>query len=139
MSVPVLLRRWYELILEHHRDLAVLMTLEQGKPLAEAQGEVLHGASYVEWFAEEAKRIYGDTMPMAQKGESVLLCSKNPMGVCAAITPWNFPSQMVTRKASPAPGGRLSCRAEARRLGLHFQHWPLLFWPMQAGFPQGVL
>nr|WP_321465041.1 NAD-dependent succinate-semialdehyde dehydrogenase [uncultured Desulfobulbus sp.] len=96
-----LLRRWYELIVEHHGDLAILMTLEQGKPLAEARGEVLHGASYVEWYAEEAKRVYGDTIPMAQKGKRIVVL-KEPIGVCAAITPWNFPSQMITRKAAPA-------------------------------------
>nr|WP_320010268.1 NAD-dependent succinate-semialdehyde dehydrogenase [uncultured Desulfobulbus sp.] len=131
-----ILRRWYELILEHHRDLAVLMTLEQGKPLAEAQGEVLHGASYVEWFAEEAKRIYGDTMPMAQKGKRIVVL-KEPVGVCAAITPWNFPSQMVTRKASPAlaAGCPVVLKPAART---PFSALALAFLAQQAGFPQGV-
>lgn len=95
------LRRWFDLIVEHKKDLAVIMTSEQGKPLAEAEGEVLYGASYVEWFAEEAKRVYGDTIPMAQPGKRIVVL-KEPVGVCAAITPWNFPSAMITRKSAPA-------------------------------------
>jgi succinate-semialdehyde dehydrogenase / glutarate-semialdehyde dehydrogenase len=95
------LRRWYDLIVAHKADLAYIMTSEQGKPLAEAEGEVLYGAAYVEWFAEEAKRVYGDTIPMAQKGKRIVVL-KEPVGVCAAITPWNFPSAMITRKAAPA-------------------------------------
>ena len=97
----VCLRKWFDLIVEHKKDLAVIMTSEQGKPLAEAEGEVLYGASYVEWFAEEAKRVYGDTIPMAQPGKRILVL-KEPVGVCAAITPWNFPSAMITRKSAPA-------------------------------------
>lgn len=95
------LKKWFDLIVQHKEDLACLMTSEQGKPLAEAEGEVLYGASYVEWFAEEAKRVYGDTIPMAQKGKRIVVL-KEPVGVCAAITPWNFPSAMITRKAAPA-------------------------------------
>jgi succinate-semialdehyde dehydrogenase / glutarate-semialdehyde dehydrogenase len=95
------LRKWFDLILTHKTDLAYIMTSEQGKPLAEAEGEVLYGASYVEWFAEEAKRVYGDTIPMSQKGKRIIVL-KEPVGVCAAITPWNFPSAMITRKAAPA-------------------------------------
>ncbi|MBM9613241.1 NAD-dependent succinate-semialdehyde dehydrogenase [Desulfobulbus rhabdoformis] len=131
-----ILRCWYELIVEHHLDLAVLMTLEQGKPLAEAQGEVLHGASYVEWFAEEAKRIYGDTMPMAQKGKRIVVL-KEPVGVCAAITPWNFPSQMVTRKAAPAlaAGCPVVLKPAART---PFSALALAFLAQKAGFPPGV-
>jgi succinate-semialdehyde dehydrogenase/glutarate-semialdehyde dehydrogenase len=97
----VILRKWYDLIVANKQDLAIIMTSEQGKPLAEAEGEVLYGASYVEWFAEEAKRVYGDTIPMAQKGKRIIVL-KEPVGVCAAITPWNFPSAMITRKAAPA-------------------------------------
>ncbi len=97
----LILRNWYDLIVAHKQDLAIIMTSEQGKPLAEAGGEVLYGASYVEWFAEEAKRVYGDTIPMAQKGKRIIVL-KEPVGVCAAITPWNFPSAMITRKAAPA-------------------------------------
>ena len=96
-----ILRKWYDLIIANKKDLAVIMTSEQGKPLAEAEGEVEYGASYVEWFAEEAKRVYGDTIPMAQKGKRIVVL-KEPIGVCAAITPWNFPSAMITRKAAPA-------------------------------------
>ncbi len=98
-----LLRRWFELIMEHQEPLAQLMTLEQGKPLAEARGEVVYGASYVEWFAEETKRLYGDILPAAS-GDRRLLTIKQGIGVVAAITPWNFPSAMITRKVAPALG-----------------------------------
>ncbi len=96
-----LLRRWHDLIMAHQEDLAVIMTSEQGKPLAEARGEVAYAAAYVEWFAEEAKRVYGDTIPMSQPGKRILV-TREPVGVCAAITPWNFPSAMITRKVAPA-------------------------------------
>jgi len=96
-----ILRRWFELILAHQDDLALLMTSEQGKPLAEAKGEVAYGASFVEWFAEEAKRVYGDVIPSPQ-GDKRIVVLKQPIGVCAAITPWNFPIAMITRKAAPA-------------------------------------
>ncbi|MCI5142749.1 MAG: NAD-dependent succinate-semialdehyde dehydrogenase [Candidatus Electrothrix sp. ATG1] len=96
-----LIRRWYELIIENQEDLAVIMTAEQGKPLTESRGEILYAASFVEWFAEEAKRVYGDTIPMGQPGKRIVVL-KQPVGVCAAITPWNFPSAMITRKAAPA-------------------------------------
>lgn len=95
------LRAWFELILAHQHDLAKIMTLEQGKPLAEARGEVIYGASFVEWFAEEAKRVYGEVIP-APTGDRELLVFKEPIGVCAAITPWNFPLAMITRKCAPA-------------------------------------
>lgn len=96
-----ILRRWYELVVEHADDLAQILTAEQGKPLAEAKGEVLANAAYLEWFAEEAKRVYGDLMPPANAGSRVIVM-KQPVGVCAAITPWNFPNGMITRKAGPA-------------------------------------
>ena len=96
-----ILRKWYELMLAHADDLARLMTSEQGKPLAEAKGEVLYAASFVEWFAEEAKRVYGDTIPATQ-ADKRLVVVKQPVGVCAAITPWNFPAAMITRKVAPA-------------------------------------
>jgi len=96
-----LLRRWFELVLEHQEDLARLMTLEQGKPLAEARGEILYAASFIEWFAEEARRIYGDTIP-GHQADKRLIVIKQPIGVTAAITPWNFPAAMITRKAGPA-------------------------------------
>ena len=93
--------RWYELMLEHQEDLAVLMTAEQGKPLAEAKGEIAYAASFIEWFAEEGKRIYGDVIPPHQADKRIVVL-KEPIGVCAAITPWNFPAAMITRKAGPA-------------------------------------
>jgi succinate-semialdehyde dehydrogenase/glutarate-semialdehyde dehydrogenase len=95
------LRRWFDLQLEHQEELARLMTAEQGKPLAEARGEVVYGASFVEWFAEEAKRVYGDTIP-AHAGDKRIVVVKQPVGVVAAITPWNFPIAMITRKCAPA-------------------------------------
>ncbi|MDF2179046.1 NAD-dependent succinate-semialdehyde dehydrogenase [Aliiglaciecola sp. CAU 1673] len=96
-----ILRRWYELLVSHQQDLACLMTAEQGKPLAESRAEVTYGASFVEWFAEEAKRMYGDTIP-APSADKRILVLKQPVGVVAAITPWNFPNAMITRKAAPA-------------------------------------
>lgn len=95
------LRRWFELILANQEDLAVLMTAEQGKPLAEARGEVAYGASFIEWFAEEGKRIYGDVIPPHGADKRIVVI-KQPIGVVAAITPWNFPNAMITRKAGPA-------------------------------------
>ncbi|TOE58631.1 NAD-dependent succinate-semialdehyde dehydrogenase [Vibrio parahaemolyticus] len=96
-----MLNRWFQLLLENKVDLGRLMTLEQGKPLAEAQGEVLYGASFIEWFAEEAKRTYGETIP-APSADKRLVTIKQPIGVACAITPWNFPIAMITRKAAPA-------------------------------------
>jgi succinate-semialdehyde dehydrogenase/glutarate-semialdehyde dehydrogenase len=96
-----ILRRWYELILEHADELALLLTKEQGKPLAEAKGEILYGAGFIEFFAEEAKRVYGETIP-SHKADARILVIKQPIGVVAAITPWNFPNAMITRKVSPA-------------------------------------
>jgi succinate-semialdehyde dehydrogenase/glutarate-semialdehyde dehydrogenase len=95
------LRRWFELINENSDDLALMMTTEQGKPLAEAKGEVTYAASFIEWFAEEAKRVYGDTIP-GHQGDKRIMVIKQPVGVTAAITPWNFPAAMITRKAAPA-------------------------------------
>lgn len=95
------LRRWFELIVENTDDIALIMTSEQGKPLAEARGEVLYAASFIEWFSEEAKRIYGDIIP-APVATSRISVLKQPVGVTAAITPWNFPAAMITRKAAPA-------------------------------------
>jgi succinate-semialdehyde dehydrogenase/glutarate-semialdehyde dehydrogenase len=95
------LRKWFELMLAHSDDLAFLMTSEQGKPLSEAKGEVAYAASFVEWFAEEAKRVYGDTIPATQADKRLIIV-RQPVGVCAAITPWNFPAAMITRKVAPA-------------------------------------
>ncbi len=96
-----ILRRWYELIMQNQEDLARLMTLEQGKPITEARGEIGYGASFIEWFAEEGRRIYGETIPQHQADKRIVVI-KQPIGVCAAITPWNFPNSMITRKAGAA-------------------------------------
>ena len=97
----VCLRRWFDLLTQHQDDLARLMTLEQGKPLTESRGEIAYAASFIEWFAEEAKRVYGDTIPGHQPAKRIIVI-KQPVGVTAAITPWNFPAAMITRKAGPA-------------------------------------
>ncbi len=97
----IVLRRWYDLMMENADDLATVLTAEMGKPLAEAKGEIAYGASFVEWFAEEAKRVYGDVIPETQAGRRIVVL-KQPVGVVASITPWNFPNAMITRKVSPA-------------------------------------
>ena len=96
-----ILKKWFELMLANSDDLAAIMTAEQGKSLTEAKGEITYAASFLEWFAEEGKRIYGETIPTPAHGRR-LMVTKDPIGVCAAITPWNFPSAMITRKAGPA-------------------------------------
>ncbi len=97
----VILRRWYDLMLEHADDLALILTAEQGKPIAEAKGEITYGASFIDWFAEEGRRIYGETIPGHQADKRIQVI-RQPIGVAAAITPWNFPNAMITRKAGPA-------------------------------------
>jgi succinate-semialdehyde dehydrogenase/glutarate-semialdehyde dehydrogenase len=101
MERSLILRRWFELIMANQEDLAVLMTAEQGKPLAESRGEIAYAASFIEWFAEEGKRIYGETVPALARDQRIILL-KEPIGVVAAVTPWNFPAAMITRKAGPA-------------------------------------
>ncbi|QIB52307.1 NADP-dependent succinate-semialdehyde dehydrogenase [Pseudomonas sp. OIL-1] len=130
------LRRWYELIIENQNDLAHIMTLEQGKPLAEARGEIVFAASYIEWYAEEGKRIYGDVIPGS--ADKRLLVLKQPVGVCAAITPWNFPSAMITRKAGPAlaAGCAMVIKPASQT---PFSALALVELAMQAGIPGGVL
>lgn len=96
-----IMRRWFDIVIEHEQELAELLSTEQGKPLAEALGEIRYGAAYIEWFAEEARRTYGDLIPSA-KGDARILVMKQPVGVVAAITPWNFPNAMIARKAAPA-------------------------------------
>ncbi len=96
-----ILRAWFDLVMANQKDLAVLMSTEQGKPLAESRGEIAYGASFLEWFAEEAKRVYGDTIP-APTADKRIVVLKQPIGVTAAITPWNFPNAMITRKCAPA-------------------------------------
>ncbi|MBV5306811.1 MAG: NAD-dependent succinate-semialdehyde dehydrogenase [Desulfobulbaceae bacterium] len=132
----LVLKRWYALILEHQNDLAIIMTREQGKPLVEAAGEILYGASYVEWFAEEAKRVYGDTIPTNSQGKRMLVL-KEPVGVCAAITPWNFPSSMICRKAAPAlaAGCPVIVKPAAQT---PFSALALAELADRAGFPPGV-
>lgn len=97
----IILRNWFDLIMANQEDLAKLMTVEQGKPIAESRGEIAYGASFIEWFAEEGKRIYGDTIPTHAPDKRIVVI-KQPIGVCAAVTPWNFPNAMITRKAGPA-------------------------------------
>ncbi len=131
-----ILRKWYDLMLAHADDLALMMTTEQGKPLAEAKGEVVYAASFIEWFAEEAKRTYGDVIP-SSLGDRRLLTIKQPIGVCAAITPWNFPAAMITRKV--APGLAVGCTfvvkpAEATPLTA----LALAQLAIEAGMPPGV-
>ncbi|HWH84741.1 MAG TPA: NAD-dependent succinate-semialdehyde dehydrogenase [Burkholderiaceae bacterium] len=132
-----LLRRWYDLIMAHQEDLAVLMTLEQGKPLAESRGEVAYGASFIEWFAEEGKRVYGDVIP-APTVDRRLVVIKQPIGVTAAITPWNFPIAMITRKVAPALAAGCTSvvkPAEATPLSA----LALAELAQRAGLPPGVL
>jgi succinate-semialdehyde dehydrogenase/glutarate-semialdehyde dehydrogenase len=97
----IILRKWYDLLMANQEDLGTIMTAEQGKPFAEAKGEVAYGASFVEWFAEEAKRVNGETLPTFDNNRRLMVL-KQPIGVCAAITPWNFPLAMITRKVAPA-------------------------------------
>ena len=96
-----LLRKLFNLMIEAQDDLATILTTEQGKPLAEAKGEIAYGANYIEWFSEEAKRLYGDTIPQPSNDKRIV-CIKQPVGVVACITPWNFPNAMLTRKVAPA-------------------------------------
>lgn len=96
-----ILHKWFELLMQHQEDLAQIMTAEQGKPLAESRGEIAYAASYVQWFAEEARRVYGSTVPSPWSDKKIVV-TKEPVGVCAAITPWNFPAAMITRKVAPA-------------------------------------
>jgi succinate-semialdehyde dehydrogenase/glutarate-semialdehyde dehydrogenase len=131
-----LLRRWGDLVMAHQEDLARIMTLEQGKPLAEARGEIAYAASYIEWFAEEARRLYGDVIP-SPWGDKKLLAVKEPVGVCAAITPWNFPAAMITRKAAPALAA--GCTIVVKPASQTPLSALALAWLAQlAGFPPGV-
>ena len=131
------LLRWYQLMLEHADDLAALMTLEQGKPLAEALGEVKYAASFVQWFAEEGKRLYGDVIP-SPSPDKHLLVSKEAIGVVAAITPWNFPLAMITRKAAPALAA--GCTMVLKPANeTPFSALALAKLAEQAGIPKGVL
>ena len=132
-----ILRSWFDLIVEHADELALLLTNEQGKPLAEAKGEILYGAGFVEFFAEEAKRVYGETIPTF-KADARIVVIKQPVGVVAAITPWNFPAAMITRKAGAGAGGRLHLRAASPRPRRRSRRWRWPSWPSGPGIPKGV-
>jgi len=132
-----LLRRWHDLVLKNQEDLAVLMTAEQGKPLTEARGEVAYGASFIEWFAEEGRRVYGDTIP-AHQPDKRLLVVKEPVGVVAAITPWNFPNAMITRKCAPALA--VGCPVVIKPASATpYSALALAALAEEAGFPKGVI
>ena len=131
-----ILRHWFDLITEHQEDLARLMTAEQGKPLAEARGEVVYGASFVEWFAEEAKRLYGDVIPAAMNDRRYVVI-KQPVGVVAAITPWNFPVAMITRKCAPALAAGCPVVVKPAEL-TPLCALALAKLAQRAGFPKGV-
>jgi succinate-semialdehyde dehydrogenase / glutarate-semialdehyde dehydrogenase len=131
-----ILLRWAELMLEHQEALAYLMTLEQGKPLAEARGEVAYAASFLTWFAEEARRIYGDVIPSHRQAQRTLVF-KEPVGVCAAITPWNFPAAMITRKAAPALAAGCSMVVKPATQ-TPYSALALAVLAEQAGLPSGV-
>jgi succinate-semialdehyde dehydrogenase/glutarate-semialdehyde dehydrogenase len=132
----VLMRRWFDLMLANQDDLAVLMTAEQGKPLAESKGEIAYAASFIEWFAEEGKRLYGDIIPGHQVDKRILVL-RQPVGVVAAITPWNFPSAMITRKAGPAlaAGCTMVCKPATQT---PYSALALAELADRAGIPKGV-
>lgn len=136
-SRAALLEKWHQLIIENADDLAIIMTAEQGKPLAEARGEVLYGASFVKWFAEEARRIYGDTIPAPSEDRRILVL-KQPVGVAAAITPWNFPIAMITRKVAPALAAGCPIIVKPSEL-TPLSALALAVLAERAGFPSGVL
>jgi succinate-semialdehyde dehydrogenase/glutarate-semialdehyde dehydrogenase len=133
----ILLRRWHDLIMANVEDLGKLMTAEQGKPLTEAKGEVAYAASFIEWFAEEAKRVYGDTVP-SPWNDRRLVVIKQPIGVCAAMTPWNFPAAMITRKAGPALASGCTMVAKPAS-ATPFSALALAVLAERAGIPAGVL
>jgi succinate-semialdehyde dehydrogenase / glutarate-semialdehyde dehydrogenase len=132
-----IMRRWYELMLENADDLAMILTREQGKPLAEAKGEIVYAASFIEWFAEEGKRVSGDTLasPAADKR---IVVTKEPIGVCAAITPWNFPSAMITRKVGPALAAGCPIVVKPAE-ATPFSAFAMAVLAERAGLPKGVL
>jgi succinate-semialdehyde dehydrogenase/glutarate-semialdehyde dehydrogenase len=132
----VILRRWFDLMTENQEDLATLMTAEQGKPLAESKTEILYAASFIEWFGEEAKRLYGDIIPGHQSDKRIMVL-RQPVGVVAAITPWNFPSAMITRKAGPAlaAGCTLVCKPATQT---PYSALALAELAHRAGVPKGV-
>ena len=132
-----ILRKWFELMLANVDDLALILTSEQGKPLAESKGEVTIGAAYVEWFAEEARRVYGDVIPTIGNDRRLVVV-KEPVGVCAAITPWNFPSSMITRKVAPALAAGCTVVIKPAE-ATPYSALALAELAHRAGFPPGVL
>ena len=132
-----ILRKWFNLMMENQEDLAVMMTMEQGKPLAESRGEIAYAASFIEWFAEEGKRIYGETVPQHMADRRIIVL-KEPIGVVGAITPWNFPSAMITRKAGPAlaAGCTVVCKPATET---PYSAFALAELAERAGVPKGVL
>jgi succinate-semialdehyde dehydrogenase/glutarate-semialdehyde dehydrogenase len=132
----VIMRRWFDLMMQHQEDLATLMTAEQGKPLAESKSEIAYAASFIEWFGEEAKRLYGDIIPGHQADKRIMVL-RQPIGVVAAITPWNFPSAMITRKAGPAlaAGCTLVCKPATQT---PYSALALAELSTRAGVPKGV-
>ena len=133
----VILRRWHDLMMANQEDLATLMTAEQGKPLAEAKGEIAYAASFIEWFAEEGKRLYGDVIPGHQPDKRILVL-RQPIGVVAAVTPWNFPSAMITRKAGPAlaAGCAVVCKPATQT---PYSALAMAELADRAGVPKGIL
>ncbi|MBV5269584.1 MAG: aldehyde dehydrogenase family protein, partial [Afipia sp.] len=132
-----ILRKWFDLMMANQEDLAMIMTAEQGKPMAESRGEIAYAASFIEWFAEEGKRIYGDTIPPFSADRRIVVL-KQPIGVCAAITPWNFPAAMITRKIAPAlAAGCTVVVKPAQQTPLTALAFAAL--AEQAGVPAGVL
>ncbi len=132
----ILLRKWYELIMANSDDLARIMTAEQGKPLAESKGEIAYAASFIEWFAEEGKRVYGDTIPSPWSDKRFVIV-KEPVGVCGAITPWNFPAAMITRKAGPALAAGCTMIAKPAE-STPLSAFALAVLAERAGIPAGV-
>jgi len=132
-----ILRRWFDLMMANQDDLARLMTAEQGKPLAESKGEIAYAASFIEWFAEEAKRVYGDTIP-THRGDARIVVTKEPVGVCAAITPWNFPAAMITRKAGPALAAGCTMVIKPATM-TPYSAFAMAELAERAGVPKGVL
>ncbi len=132
-----ILRRWFDLMTANLDDLALILTTEQGKPLSEAKGEITIGAAYIEWFAEEAKRVYGDVIPTIGNDRRLVVI-KEPVGVCAAITPWNFPSSMITRKVAPALAAGCTVIIKPAE-ATPYSAFALAELAHRAGFPPGVL
>ena len=133
----VILRRWYDLMMQHQEDLAVLMTLEQGKPLAESRGEIAYAAAFIEWFGEEGKRAYGDVIPGHARDKRIVVL-KQPVGVAAAITPWNFPAAMITRKVGPALAAGCTIIVKPSEL-TPYSALAMCVLAQEAGVPEGVL